>query len=436
MDPVSAAPAFCTACGQRLNEGSRFCIHCGAALNQGLAAPGPQGSTPVSPFACAECGGYGSRLPPSQIYCPLCRWLRPLCPDYAMDAGVFTWRFDAEAMNTLQSIAPLRAAAHATSERFGRPWFEAALNGVRLSERQLPHVFRAAIYAARVVGLSYLPEIYISGEEMWNGKTLGSDSGAFVALGSVLLNFKGDDLLFILGREMGHARAGHALWRTVTEFVAGRRAQRNIMGEGILQFLNPAKIVESAIDVPLMAWARHSEITADRAGLLVVGKEEVARRVLLQWTLKSFPIYAQLDQDAWREQEEQSEEQTVRMSEWLMSSTPYIAPRLKLLREFTQTEEFRGWRAFIDYWSQQSPPPEPVAAVPSSARPTSSQQADSTTVRLVCAACREPMRVKRSVLQGAETVKVRCPNPKCRKVLEVKPKEPEPPGPDLLDVQD
>ena len=112
------------------------------------------------------------------------------------------WRFDAEAMNVLRSIGPLNSAAHALSERVGRPWFEAQVNGLRLSEKQLPDIFALAIRAARIVGLPYLPEIYVSGEHMWDAATMGSNSSAFIALGSVLTMLRGDDLLYVLGREM------------------------------------------------------------------------------------------------------------------------------------------------------------------------------------------------------------------------------------------
>jgi len=341
-----------------------------------------------------------------------------------MDVGAFMWQLDREAMNVLQSMGPLRSAAHAISERFGRPWFEAALNGVRLGEDQMPGLFRQAIYAARVVGLPFLPEIYVSGEEMWNSKTLGSDAGAFVSLGTVLLNFKGDDLLFLLGREMGHAAAGHALWRTVLEFVSGRQAQRTIMGQGVAQFLNPAKLLESAVDAPLMAWARHSEITADRAGLLVVGKEDVARRVLLQWALKSFPVYQQISQEAWLRQEEQSDTSMTRLSEWTLANTPYVAPRLKLMREFAQSPELLQWRKVIEYWGRDALPP-PVEATVSQKR-AAPRPGRPDTVRLICAACREPMRVPRATFQGTDSVKIRCPNAKCRQVLDVRPRSASP----------
>ena len=39
--------------------------------------------------------------------------------------------------------------------------------------------------------------------------------------------------------------------------------------------------------MPLMAWSRQSEVTADRAGLLAVGDVALARRVLLTWSIRS-----------------------------------------------------------------------------------------------------------------------------------------------------
>ena len=105
------------------------------------------------------------------------------------------------------------------------------------------------------------------------------------------------------------------------------------------------------IHAPLMAWARHSEITADRAGLLAVGSADVAARVLTQSTLRSLPLYQRLDLDEWRRQEEESDDSMLRAAEWTTSSTPFLARRLRLAREFAASEEVRGWRAVIDYWT-------------------------------------------------------------------------------------
>jgi Zn-dependent protease with chaperone function len=337
----------------------------------------------------------------------------------------FLWRLDADAMNALAGIGPLNAAAHSVSEGVGRPWFEAAVNGVRLSEQQLPDIFALAVKAARIVGLQHLPEIYISGEQMWDSVTMGSQTSSFIALGSVLTNFRGDDLLYLIGREMGHAKAGHALWNTVVNLLAGRQpGNRSLMSDGVLSFLSPAKLIESGINAPLMAWQRHSAITADRAGLLCVGDLEVARRVTLQWTLHSFPLAARINREAWRLQEDASDDGSMQASEFAMTSTPYAARRLKLAREFHASAEFQGWRRVIEHWS---PPPATVQAATVKQKAPPQQDME----KLTCIACKTAMRVPKAKLAGAEPVNVRCPNPDCGKVLKITPKKPKPPKPDL-----
>jgi Zn-dependent protease with chaperone function len=340
-----------------------------------------------------------------------------------LNAEAFLWDLDAQAMSHLRSIQPLNALAQRISESIGRPWFEAALNGVRLSEEQMPEVFALALRVARLLGLPYLPELYVSGESMWDTVTLGTDTSAFVSLGSVLLNMRAGDLRFVLAREMGHIRAGHTLWRTVLELLRGRRGAESILGGGLLQFLNPAQIVQGAIQAPLLAWKRHSEITADRAGLLVVGEMAVAERVLVQWALKSFALYRRVNRKAWLQQENESDDATIRFSEWTMTSNPYLARRLKLLREFARSPEFEGWRAVIKHSARGLPDFEPTsAASEADGAPSNRDLPRATdTFALKCVACGKSMRVPRSILRGAKPVNVRCPNPACRKVLAIRP---------------
>lgn len=415
MATEQAGSAHCIACGVRLAPDTRFCTSCGAQ-QKAAAAPAPPAFV-----ACRYCGGGGRGLPAELEYCPHCRWLRPLIDGYRLDPGVYLWRLDGEAMIRLQSSTPLNALANQISDRVGRPWFEAAVNGVRLGEDQLPDLFAYAVRAARIAGLGYLPEIYVSGENMWDAVTMGSATGAFVSIGSVLTNLRGTDLLYLLGREMGHAAAGHALWRTVVEFAAGKRGPSSLVGRGFLEYLNPAKIVEGAIQAPLLAWKRHSEITADRAGLLLTGDLESAARVLSQWTLKSFPLYARINQEAWRRQEDYSDDATIRISEFLMTATPYLARRLRMLREFERTEAYRDWRRYIEHCTRGLPDFE--AGEGGGRGPPGGD-----LVRIRCAACKKTMRVPRSMLEGDGPVNIRCPNRACRKVMAVKPRRRREPG--------
>jgi len=404
MSGPPAGPAFCVDCGASLAAGARFCTNCGTSTDAAADIRAPHA------WGCRNCGGDGARLRLSEAYCPECRWLRPLGPGYAMPPEAFIYDMDAQAMAMLGSITPLRSAAQALSSKVGRPWLESAVNGIRLGPDQLPQVFAMAVEAARIMGLPHMPEVYVSGEQMWESLTLGSETDSFVVLGSVLNNFKDRDLLYVLGREMGHCAAGHALWRTVIQFMSGKRQfNRNIMGEGVLQFLNPAKIVESAIDAPLMAWARHSEITADRAGALVVGNEDIVRRVATQWAMKSFPLFAQLNMAALQRQIEEAADVNP-LAEMTMSSTPYLANRLRLAKAFFRSEAYLGWRKVIDHWTAP-PPPAPKPA--------------QDLVRLNCIGCHGPLSFPRGRFPpDGSPIRVRCPDPKCGKVMEVKPLPP------------
>ena len=426
MDPAPSS-TFCTSCGNLLQAGAKFCTGCGARQD-GQADPGTQNAGNFQPSwerNCAHCANYRPDAnDPLDGYCRVCRKLQPLGPGYTLPVDAYMWALDAQMMGTLRSITPLTAAAHALSDRVGRPWLEAAVNGLRLGPDQLPDIFQLALKAARIVGLPYLPEIYISGEQMWDCMTLGSDNQAFVVVGSIISNFKAEDMLYILGREMGHIAAGHAVWKTLIQFTSGRQQSKTIGGHGLLQFLNPAKIVESAIDAPLMAWARHAEITADRAGALVVGQRDVARRVAIQWSLKSFPLFPRINLEALEREVAQSDDRQLQVSEWTMSSTPYLARRLRIMNEFFASETLIGWRAVIDHWQRPaSAPPEPRSSA--IVKPTSPEPMIADAIKLTCIACHEVMRVPRADLEGKAEVKVRCPNPACAKVLEVTPRPPD-----------
>jgi hypothetical protein len=144
---------------------------------------------------------------------------------------------------------------------------------------------------------------------------------------------------------------------------------------------------------------------------MVVGNRAVIRRVLSQWSLKSFPLYNRLNQDALDRDIAQSDDRQIALSEWTMSSTPYLARRLRLMDDYLQSETLQGWRAIVEHWTKPKPsaPPPP----------------DPNIIRLTCVSCGEPMRVTKKDLAGKEKAKVRCPNAKCGKVLEIAPKPPD-----------
>lgn len=434
--------------------------------HHGLPAP-PQAQQAMVPAVpvnqCRRCGGQGQWLERHIVRCQECSWLRPLAPGYTLDCAAFQWSEDGKAMSVLRSIKPLNAIGRAISDKIGRRWVETAFNGVLLSEKQLPDVYAQAVLAARIMGMQYMPDVYVSGERMWDCLTYGSDKSAFILIGTALAtNFRGPELLFLLAREMGHCRAGHALWKTVIRFLLGEQGPRKgLMSNGLLSALNPTALIEGALEMPLLAWARQAEITADRAGLLAIGDEEIARRVLLSWSLKSSFLYKQINIASWLEQQAASDDELTKLSELTTSSTPYITRRLKFLTDFARSAELQKWRAVIGNLAQIEPisfnnfppaqsstqvPTNPIVAGRNHAAgaPTTPAASGSASppkpktggdLRMKCSACQKPLRVPASIFAGKQQINIKCPDAACGKVTVLKKKS-APPPPTVKDTRD
>ena len=443
---------------QQPGVGSKFCIYCGTPLVlqptqqpvqanqqiQPIMPTMPQINIPPQPVVyqqppyqppyqppinqvkpCNHCGGEGKSLGEKVLVCHECKWLRPLAPGYGLVPEAFQWAEDGKAMAVLRSMTPLTMAAQMVSEKVGRRWIETMFNGVLLSEKQLPQVYFQAVHAARILGMPYMPDVYVSGELMWDCRTYGSDKDSFIIMGSALAtNFRGPELLFLFSREMGHCRTGHALWKTVIRFLVGeQRKSSGIMGNGLFgalgKVLSPSALLSETIEMPLMAWARQAEITADRAGMLALGNEEIVRRVLLSWSLKSPILQRQINIQEWLKQQSVNDDDMTKLSELITSSTPYITRRLKLLSEFAKSPELARWQAVIKNFTTKVKPQEPV-------------NTPDEDIRMKCASCQTPMRIPAKVFEGKSQLSIRCPNAKCGKTTYLKKKvSPAPKGDEI-----
>ena len=437
--------------------GSRFCNFCGVQLVTALApaqsvptvqqvpawqpvftpqpvpAAQPVPTVPAAPAVaaspkpvCKACGGNGVRLDPAEDVCAECGWLRPLLPGYKLDRSVFLWAQDGQAMSKLQKISALNAVVHSASDKVGRPWIESTFNGIRLGPKQLPDVWKLAVLAARILGLPSMPDVYVAGDQMWNTYTFGTDASAFIVLGTAILtNFQNDELLFVLAREMGHCRAGHALWKTATRFLTGDISLHSgLLSNGLLNAISPTRLIEGAVEMPLMAWSRQSEITADRAGLLAVGDEALARRVLLAWSIRSSRLLKQVNIEEWMKQEEESEDKMTRFSEMTTSSSMYTTRRLRLLSQAAREPEFMRWsKSVLSVRKQLASAQQPAQGpTPGGSAPP---PAPKDSIRVVCTKCQAAMRVPFAVLRGKPSLNVRCPQ--CQNVVTLRPKLAAPP---------
>jgi Zn-dependent protease with chaperone function len=113
-----------------------------------------------------------------------------------------------------------------------------------------------------------LIEVYVVSSRELNAYTFGLGSPKVVALYSALFRVMDEDeILFILGHELGHAALGHTWLNSLVGGMAG-----------IPSPFSAAALMSMAF----LWWNRACEYSADRAGLLACGKPEKAVSALVK----------------------------------------------------------------------------------------------------------------------------------------------------------
>lgn len=106
-----------------------------------------------------------------------------------------------------------------------------------------------------------------------NAMAFGSDEEPYIAMTSLMTRIMSEDQMrFVIGHECGHIAMGHLVYHTAATVLGSLSQYIPVVG----------KLVYSGISIPLNAWARRSEITADRAGLHCCNNPEIAKKALLQ----------------------------------------------------------------------------------------------------------------------------------------------------------
>lgn len=344
--------------------------------------------------------------------------------DYAIQTHEYEFAGDRDALNALRGMKPVQAAADYIARKLGKPYIEGQFIGsaIRVSDEQFPGIQRLAVLAATALCLPQLPHIYVSGDKGWTSETYGTATDAFVVLGSFLTRQLTElELLFVLAHELGHVKSGHAMYRTVAQILSGTQ-QHSVMSQGILGLLDINKLVSMPIELPLLSWVRQSEITADAAGLAVVGDLDVARKVLIVMALKSADLYRQINLDAYLRQQEELDHQIVKLSEYMSQNTPYIATRVRLMGQYAQSPQFCGLRGRFVASRDLAPlrqamedlKPRPAPSPPSLPPPPS--PADDE-LRGKCPRCGAGFSVPKAKLPREGKVALRCS--KCKETFPV-----------------
>ncbi len=238
-------------------------------------------------FTCGECGAV-NRLPREKVLnlkvSPLCgRCEKPLLraferPFDDLDPDSYIHPLDKETLDALKRIPGvstlLRSLIRHSFELATRLHHHA--NFVRVGPTQYASIWQKFEYAGKCLGIKQLPELYVYQDPIPNAYTFGVDK-YFVAVSTGCLELLDDEeILVVLAHELGHVHADHVLYKSAA------RVFGSVASTIIQATFGIGTLVVYPIQLALLRWDRASELSSDRAALLVVKNPHVVMRTLMK----------------------------------------------------------------------------------------------------------------------------------------------------------
>lgn len=193
---------------------------------------------------------------------------------------------DRQALEALRKIPILDKVVHKFIELGAERFFRAQLLGgaVHVTPKQCPKVYKLFKEAAEILDM-HEPDLFLVSNPIVNAFTFGVDR-PFVVLQSGLVDLLSEEeLMGVMGHELGHIKAGHVLYRSLVILLL-QISHRIIPIPGLAQI---------ALQIALYDWYRKSELTADRAELLVTQDLSVCLNTHMKLSAGSKTIFEQMD---------------------------------------------------------------------------------------------------------------------------------------------
>lgn len=201
---------------------------------------------------------------------------------------------------------------------------------ISIDERSFPDIFSILSHCAQTLGIPIPHAVTSSSPFLFNAFTAGTDEYSFISITAGLCEYYTPaEAAFVIGHECGHIAAKHMVYHTLV-WVMTDAATRYL---GYLGYL-----IRMTAAVPLLAWSRRSEITADRAGLLCCGDIAVAERALLRLVAGHADVDRVDIDDYLRRSRETEDYHGVSRWQQLLTTHPLIPKRIQAMRLFARSE--------------------------------------------------------------------------------------------------
>jgi Zn-dependent protease with chaperone function len=225
------------------------------------------------------------------------------------------------------------------AERFLRVAFTG--EAIRVSPRQCRRIYNDLREACAILDVKE-PALYITQSPIPNAFAFGVEHH-FVVLTTGLIELLNDtERLGVIGHELGHIKSEHMLYRTMALSIA--EMLRNLVKD----LPSLSRILTTAVTYSLFAWMRKSELTADRAELLVTQDPNAFVMTTMKLVGGSPKLVDDLNPDEFITQADALEElegdllSLYYKFQMVMTQThPFPALRCREIMEWSESEQYK-----------------------------------------------------------------------------------------------
>ncbi|GAA2088977.1 M48 family metallopeptidase [Streptomyces albiaxialis] len=147
-------------------------------------------------------------------------------------------------------------------------------DSVRVSDQQFAHLNAMLRDACYILDLEKVPPMYVNQDPQPNAMCIGLDEPIIVVTTGLVELLDEEEMRAVVGHEVGHALSGHAVYRTILLFLTNLALK--------VAWIPLGNVAIMAIVTALREWFRKSELSADRAGLLVGQDLQASMRGLMK----------------------------------------------------------------------------------------------------------------------------------------------------------
>lgn len=162
--------------------------------------------------------------------------------------------------------------------------------GINITEESMPAVYRQLKEACKILDVQEIPACSTEWFYEIGHFSVGEKSKRMILQSGTIDLLSPDEMLFVMGHELGHMKCGHKTYHMLTEAI-----YMQIVGSGVEVWTN-------LIRLPLLKWYRMSDYTADRMGLLCCQDLNTALSTMIKMAGLPKSCYGKIDVNSFIQQ--------------------------------------------------------------------------------------------------------------------------------------